>query len=78
MTSHFPEVVTFEGIGDCFYRHEGFRAVKAGEYYLSGAVVSAWLAVNDLPGGLAYNVVVPTYHALPARAYQRGRKIERK
>lgn len=31
-----------------FYRELGFRAPKRGEYYLSGAIVEAWQAPNDL------------------------------
>lgn len=31
-----------------FYRVLGFRAPKRGEYYLSGAIVEAWQAPNDL------------------------------
>lgn len=31
-----------------FYRKVGYRAPKKGEFYLSGAIVEAWQAPNDL------------------------------
>ena len=31
-----------------FYRKRGFRAPKKGEWYLSGAIVEAYQAPNDL------------------------------
>ena len=49
--------ITFEGLGRAQYVNLGFRAPKKGEYYLSGAVVQAYKAPNDL--GCAYHVVAP-------------------
>lgn len=50
-----PNVVTFIPCGQSglfasrhFYRKLGFRCPMKGEYYLSGAIVQAWQAPNDL------------------------------
>lgn len=55
-----PSSVTFEGRtdGKYHYRKDGFRPPKKGEFYLSGAIVQAWRAPNDLSA--SYQVVVPT------------------
>lgn len=44
-----------------FYRVVGKRCPKQGEYYLSGAIVQAWQAPNDLTD--VYTVVKKTYSA---------------
>jgi hypothetical protein len=55
-----PSAVTFEGRtdGKYHYRQLGFRPPKKGEFYLSGAIVVAYLAPNDL--STSYQVVEPT------------------
>ena len=40
--------VIFDGLGLCFYETLGIRKPKAGEYYLSGAIVMAYRALDDL------------------------------
>ena len=54
------KLVKFEGKGLASrwsYRMVGFRPPRRGEYYLSGAIVEAWRAPNDLT--TAYHVVEP-------------------
>lgn len=46
-----------------FYKRVGYRAPKKGEFYLSGAIVQAWQAPNDLPETCQYHVVEKTYRA---------------
>jgi len=60
-----PEVAAFEPYGSgglCegyyFYEVVGYRPPKKGEYYLSGAIVEAYCAPNDL--STPYLVVVKT------------------
>lgn len=77
-----PETVRFEGLkrpgpgpreGKCFYRILGFRPPRKGEFYLSGAIVEAYRARNDLMA--TYTVVEPTHWAVVpdmARAFVRG------
>ena len=44
-----PRIVQFEGsLGKSTYRKLGFRPPKRGEFYLSGAIVTAYRAPNDL------------------------------
>ena len=45
-----------------FYKVVGFREPKAGEYFLSGATVSAYYAKNDIPS--AYLIAEPTAKAV--------------
>lgn len=54
-----PKTVSFEGLRPSRqpYRHLGFRPPKKGEFYLSGALVQAWKAPNDLT--TAFYVVEP-------------------
>lgn len=56
------QVVNFEGIGLCFFSHQGMRCPKAGEFYLSGAIVAAYRAPADLSS--PYQVVKPTVRAV--------------
>ena len=68
-------VVNFEGIGMCFYRNEGMRPPRAGEFYLSGAIVAAYRAYADLTSH--YNVVVPTHRAAQHHGYVRGAPVRK-
>ena len=68
------DTVKFEGLGRCFYQREGFRAPKKGEYYLSGAIVEAYLAPNDLSS--PYHIVTPTYKAEQSTYWSRGERIK--
>jgi hypothetical protein len=58
-----PSAVHFEGrgFGKFHYRKLGFRPPKKGEFYLSGAIVQAYRAPNDL--STPYHVVEPTAEA---------------
>jgi hypothetical protein len=53
-----------------FYRVVGTRPPKKGEWYLSGAILEAWRAPNDLT--TAYQIAVPTHYAVPRTGYDRG------
>lgn len=55
--------VKFEGLGLYHWEKVGFRPPRQGEYYLSGAIVEAWQAPNDLPTD--YHVIKPTKPAAP-------------
>ena len=68
------KAVYFEGVGRCFYTTEGKRRPKAGEFYLSGAIVQAWRAPNDLPS--EYTIVRPTHHAARRTIEERGAAVE--
>ena len=67
-------VAYFEGIGNCYYEDVGFRCPNQGEFYLSGANIMAYRAVNDLSN--CYHVVKPTFYALPVRAWKHGEEIK--
>ena len=54
--------VTFENLGRAEYDVIGFREPKKGEYYLSGAIVVAYVAPNDLTS--KYHVVKPRMETL--------------
>lgn len=78
----FPEVVPFEGLKSktwsadgalCFYDYVGFRPPKKGEFYLSGAIIAAYRAPNDL--STSYHVVRPTHKARQTKNYVRGEAI---
>jgi hypothetical protein len=47
---HIPQKVSFEGLNDNPHTYEvvGFQTPKKGDYFLSGAVVQAYKAENDL------------------------------
>lgn len=72
------QVVNFEGIGLCFFSHQGMRCPKAGEFYLSGAIVAAYRAPADLSS--AYQVVKPTVRAVrvpnPYWPYSAGEPVK--
>lgn len=60
------QVVDFEGLGECFYEHEGLRAARPGEFYLSGAIVRAYKAPQGTTS--PYQIVKPTARALRLKA----------
>ena len=60
------QVVDFEGIGLCFFSHQGMRPPVKGEFYLSGAIVRAYRAPSDL--STPYQVVKPTVRAVRQRS----------
>jgi hypothetical protein len=66
-------VVEFEGLGLCFYERHGFRRPRRGEFYLSGAVTTAYRAPNDLDS--CYTVVVPTHRAQRCITWEKGEEI---
>lgn len=66
--------LNFHGIGFCFFRTIGLRRPRAGEWYLSGAIVEGYRAPNDLPS--TYLVVEPTHHAKPIKAWERGSPVK--
>lgn len=66
--------VQFEGIGFCFYEIIGKREPRRNEFYLSGAVVGAWRAPNDLSS--PYVVVRPTNYATTAQHYVKGEPVK--
>ncbi len=66
-------VAPFERLGMCYYRTVEFRAPKSGEYFLSGAIVGAYKAANDMK--TPYLVVVPTHTALLKGHYERGKPL---
>jgi hypothetical protein len=73
-----PAIVPFEGIqargallgARMFYRKVAYRAPLKGEWYLSGAIVQAYRAPNDLLS--AYWVVEPTHYVDSAMTQKRG------
>lgn len=67
-------IVHFEGIGDCFYLKDSFRHPRKGEFYLSGAVIQAYRAPNDLSS--TYVVVIPTHHAVRETRLVRGAEVK--
>lgn len=71
--TRFPTVVHFERIGPCYYTLGDFRAPKRGEYYLSGAIVEAWRAPNDLD--TEFRIVRPTFHARQTQVYVIGAPV---
>lgn len=70
-----PEPVYFEQIGMCYYRRLGKRQPRRGEYYLSGAVVTAYRAPSDMSA--SYMVVTPVVRAERVRmgSYTRGAAV---
>ena len=54
----------------CYYEILGFRPPMKGEYYLSGAIVEAYRAPNNL--NERYWVVKPTHYAVPTHGFIRG------
>jgi len=76
MTEVLQTPIYFEGlpksqtrIQKYFYRKLGFRAPKKGEWYLSGAIVTGYLAPNDYPETSRYWVVEPIAKAVPRVIY---------
>lgn len=63
------EPIIFEGIGLCYYRKVDYRPARAGEYYLSGAIVQGWFARNGT--NWPAQIVVPTFHAAKTISYKK-------
>ena len=57
----------------CFYEHLEFRPPKKGEFYLSGAIVTAYRAPNDL--STAFRIVRPTFRAKKETIFVQGDPI---
>jgi hypothetical protein len=55
--------VQFEGLGRATPIRHGFRNPKRGEFYLSGAIVAAYKAPNDLSS--PYHIVTPGADLVP-------------
>ncbi len=73
--STFPEVIEFERLlAKCYYKHIAFRPPRQGEFYLSGAIVQAWRAPNNL--SIAYHVIQPTHHAKKVSVHKKGAKVK--
>lgn len=68
------KVCEFENFGLCFYEKIDFRPPKKGEYYLSGAIIAAYMAPNDLLA--SYIIVRPTHKAIAFRDYKKGDAIQ--
>ena len=66
--------VYFEGLSNCFYEQVAFRPPRKGEWYLSGAAVMAYHALNDL--GDKYQIVRPTFKAIRSPLYAPGKPME--
>ena len=67
-------VISFEGLGPCFYTLGEFRPPRKGEFYLSGAVVQGWRAPNDL--STAYRIAIPTRHAMEVKGHKPGDPVK--
>lgn len=68
--------IEFEGRpGHWSYSIQGKRKPKRGEFYLSGAIVQAWFAPNDLVG--EYIVVVPLRRFVMRTEWQLASKPRR-
>lgn len=67
----FHKVLGFEGIGPCFYEIVGFRAPRKNEFFLSGAIVSAYRAPTDLITQ-EYWIARPTRYAMEVKDYKPG------
>ena len=65
--------IHFEGInGRCYGRVIGLRKPRRGEFYLSGAIIEAYKAPDDLSG--FFHVIIPTHRAIPG--YRRGELVK--
>jgi hypothetical protein len=47
----------------CMYHRVAFRAPKAGEFFISGAIPQAYRAAQNLPKTSRYWIVHPTHYA---------------
>jgi len=65
--------INFEGLGLCYYERGEYRAPKAGEFYLSGAIVAAYRQSRD--GRSPYQIVRPTFKARKVTCYERGEAV---
>lgn len=66
------EPIEFEGsLWRAFYfEYMGWRAPKKGEYFLSGAIITAYRAYSDMTRD--FHVVRPTHVAQRVTGWQRG------
>lgn len=53
-----------------FYEYVGYRAPKAGEWYVSGAIPQGYRAPNDLSA--EYHIVRPTFKAVLKSVHVKG------
>jgi hypothetical protein len=71
--------VDFEGIDPgrppvlCFFRVGAYRVPEAGDYFISGAIPSAYRATHRL--GRPYRIIVPTHRAKRVTTYERGEPL---
>lgn len=63
----------FEGLGLCYYRVGAWRVPERGEFYLSGAIVTAYRAPNRL--GNPFRIVTPTHKARRVSGYVKGEAL---
>ena len=56
-----------------FYRVIRFGYPQKGQYYLSGAIVQAWKAPNDLT--VEYWIVEPTFMAKKVQSWIKGERV---
>jgi hypothetical protein len=62
--------------GDVFYEVVDYRPVENGEWYLSGAIVSAYKYNGRNPTSSSYLIIKPTHIAKQTTCYERkGDKI---
>jgi hypothetical protein len=74
MAQSKPDPIEFERMrGLHFYERIAFRAPRAGEFFLSGAIVSAYLAYHDMTQRFA--IVRPTFRARRVTRYERGESV---
>ena len=69
--------ISFEGLDIkhlYFYEKKEFRNPRKGEWFLSGAIVSAYMAPNDLD--TKYWIVKPTFQAIRTTTYIPGREVK--
>lgn len=64
----YPEVVNFEGLGNCYYTLDVFACPLRGQWYLTGTVAKC--AEEDLSS--EYRIVRPTFHAVPVSIWVVG------
>ena len=68
--------ISFEGLktfSDYFYRVIRFGYPQKDQHYLSGALVRAWKAPNDLT--IEYWIVEPTFRAKRTQSWVKGEKV---
>lgn len=65
------KVINFERLGPCFWEYVTWGVPKAGDYYLSGAVITAYLS-RAVTSTVRYHIVRPTWKAQKSSAWVRG------